>query len=128
MENEEVNNSNSIEEVGLEKESNAVNLVETNELEIVEEDVQKNNNQLPQNEKSNKKLLIFLIVIIIALLGICGYFIWNKYLKNNDNEKSNNNVTPPSPSITPEIIPTTNPQFEALKNNIDVNSVELNTN
>lgn len=124
--NEEVNISNSIEKVELESENTEQE--ETIKEEIVEEDIQKSSNQLPEKPKNKKALVIALIIIIFSLLGVCGYFVWDKYLKNNDNEKLNGNVTP-TPSITPDVTPSTkSDESENLDNKVFDNEIASQSN
>nr|MBP3258988.1 hypothetical protein [Bacilli bacterium] len=54
---------------------------------------------IPKGEKTKKSntLVIFLIIIILVLLGICGYFVYDKYFSNkpsvpSTNEQINNSV------------------------------------
>ncbi len=52
---------------------------------------------IPKGEKpkSNGGIIVFLVIIILALLGVCGYFVYDKYFATkpttpNTNEPTNN--------------------------------------
>ena len=40
---------------------------------------------MEENNKLSKKIIVFIIILIITILGMGGYLLYDKVLKNNPN-------------------------------------------
>lgn len=114
MENNQLNIQNKEEtavskiekQVEINNQQNAVNVDQINsvveETSNVEEVINNANTSNKKDKKNNKPLVIILIILVLALLGVGGYFVWDKYIKEDTNKGNSNNQN----NITPQVTPT----------------------